>query len=333
MSDWQPPGAPAQPDYAPPQPDFASAGAPPPYSATPGTPPGAPAPKKRTGLIIAIVVIVLLLLCCCAVTVGGYLFFVLDSGSALKPGTSATGDPTSDVQRDPLASSELVDPEAAARAADWQKVRDAFVAAADAQYVAPDERQSRLAASSIGTLLPDFTIDEVKVSPGSYDAANHMYDFDGYAVLMHLTADPVVRMAFSYDVATAEADAAKLARDSLELEKDDDVLMIDGTTWVIFTTHSKAPLLHGIKDQSYVALLKLAGEQWPDGLAPQMIVQGDGSVVLSVETWDSFCFSDTYDRIEATYVRDGDGWKLSTYETVIEPKGSPSTDAPTATQI
>jgi hypothetical protein len=312
MSDWQQPpqGYPPPPQAYPPQPQT---GLQPP-------PPGGQyprqvgAPKKRTGLIIAIVVIAVLLLCCCS-SVAAFLLF--------RVGSSDESSSTSGISIVPQ------DPEAAKRAADWKSVQAAFTPG-DYTLVKPDARQQRLAEAAVALLLPDFTVEEVVLEAGYFDTAKDYYVFDTVFVRVHLTSDPEARTAYSFDVETPEAEAAGLKRDDLTVDADEDATQIEGKTWVIFPTGTKAPLLRGITDPAIGRLVKQACTDWPDGLPAKFVAGSDGSMVLSVETWDSYQYSDTYDRIDATYVRDGEGWKLKSYVPVIEPKDGSSTE-PTQT--
>jgi hypothetical protein len=278
--------------------------------------------KSRTGLIVLVVVVVLVLLLCCCGAVGAWLWYSVGSGpgDASSTATSATPEPTP------------ADPAATARGEDWRRVQAALIRS-DYAFVAPDARQRRLADEVIKAVLPDFSIDELKVEPGSYDAAEKMHTFDSYLLLLHLTADPSVRTAYSFDVGTVAADEAGLAREDLELTDGDEAIQIEGTTWVLFPTRSKAPLLRGMKDPSFAALMKLACEQWQGGLPTKLMPQGDGSVLVSVETWDSYCWSETFDRIDASYERDGQGWTLRDYTAIVEPKDQPGTSTQGATQI
>lgn len=277
-------------------------------------PPTAP-PKKRTGLIVAIVVIALLLLCCCS---AGAAFLVFSSSSS----TDSMGTPG-------VSEQTASDPEAAKRAADWEKVQAAFVAG-DYTLVKPDARQQRLAGAAIAALLPDFTIDEIAVEPGHYDKAKNFYYYDSVYVRLHLTTDPEAKTAYSFDLQTPEAEAAGAGRDNLDMDTGYEAAKLEGKTWLLYPADTKAPLLRGITDPAMGALVKLACTDWPGGLPTKFVAGADGSMVLSVETWDAYRYSGTYDRIDATYVRDGDGWKLKSYVPVIEPKSGSSTE-PTQT--
>jgi hypothetical protein len=275
----------------------------------PGQAPPSP-PKKRTGLVVAIVVAALLVVCCCGTGVSTYMLGIFDAA------TSTTADDATPAAKIP--------PEVKARADEWKKVTAAFVKG-DWELVEPDERQRRLAEEAIKVLLPDFTIDELWVDTGSYDSAKNWYTFDSYVMRLHLTSDPAAVTAYSFDVGTVAADEAGLTREKLDLDEGDDVVQLEGRTWVIFPTLSKAPLLRGIKDRSYATLLKQTIGQWPGGLPTQLKPQEDGTVIVHIESWDSYMWSETYDHIEATYSRDGDVWKLDTYKAVIEPKeGQPA---------
>lgn len=278
-------------------------------------PQGYPPPKKRTGLIIAIVIIALLLLCCCSVGVAVLLF-------RSDPGTTST----TTASPEDLAKKQAEEAELAKRAADWKKVQAALVRG-DYTFAEPDARQARLAEAAIAALLPDFTIDEVAVEPGHYDKAKDYFVFDGFYIRLHLTSDPQAKTAYSFDVETTEAEATGMTRDKLDVDSDEDVTQLEGKTWVIFPTETKAPLLRGIKDPAIGRLVKQACADWPDGLPTKFVLGTDGSIVVSVETWDNYRYSDTFDRIDATYVRDGQGWKIKSYVPIIEPKDGSSTDS------
>jgi len=322
MSDWQQPqqGYPPQPPapaYAPPQQAYQPP--PPGYPPQAGGPyqPGEPPKKKRTGLIIAVVVIAVLLLCCCSAG-AGLLIFRSDS---------STGTGTTTLSPEELAKKKAEEEELAARAAEWAKVKAAFVKG-DFTFQEPDERQRRLAEAAIKQLLPDFEIEELTIEPGYYDKDKKYYVFDG-AFMTLVASDATVRTAYSFDIETPAAEASGMTRDKLDLDEGDEVIQLEGTTWVIYPTGSKKPLLGGMKDTSYAALIRQAGVDWPGGLPTKFEPQPDGSVRISVETWDSYRFSEDWNRIEATYVRDGSGWKVTTYKAVIE-TGTSDEVTPTA---
>lgn len=313
MSDWTQPEASQAPPPSDLQPPYESPPAPEPMAAMPvGAPPQPP--KKRTGLIVAIVVIGVLLLCCCA-TAGGIA--VLGPAIFSSDGSSGT------------SSTTKTDPEAEKRAADWKKVTDAFVRG-DYQFVEPDERQRRLVEAAVAQLLPDFTVDEVVIEPGRYDKERDYYVFDDAFVRLHLTSDPAAKTAYSFNIETPDAESAKLARDDLDVADGKDAMQLEGRTWIIFPTNSKAPLMKGMTDPAIGGLIAQACADWPDGLPTRFTAGADGSWVLAIETWDSYCWSDTFDRIDATYVRDGDGWKLKGWVPIVEPKNTGS-EEPTRT--
>lgn len=310
MSDWQPPQQeyppqPPAPAYAPPQ---AYQPPPPGYPPQAGGPypPGEPPKKKRTGLIIAVVLISLLLLCCCAGVAGLLLF---------RAGSSSRTD-TISLSPSELEQKKAEEKDLAARAAAWESVKASFVKG-DYTFADPNERQRRLAAAAIAQVLPDFTIEELTIEPGRYDKAKDYYYFDTAFVTL-VASDATIRTAYSFDIETPEAEASGLTKEKLDLDENDAVIQLEGKTWVIYPTGSKAPLLGGMKDPAYGVLIRQAGEDWPGGLPTKFVDQADGSVVVSVETWDSYRFSDDWNRIEATYVRSGSGWKVTTYKPVIE---------------
>jgi hypothetical protein len=310
MSDWQPPQQgqtpqPPAPAYAPPQAYQPPLPGYPPQASGP-YPPGQPPKKNRTGLIIAVVLISLLLLCCCAGAAGLVLFRA----------DSSTGTETISLSPSDLATKKAEEKELAARAAAWELVKLSF-AKGDYTFVEPNERQRRLADATIAQVLPDFVIEELTIEPGHYDKAKDYYYFDTAFVTL-VAQDASVRTAYSFDIETPEAQASGMTKEDLDLGESDAVIQLEGKTWVIYPTSAKGPLLGGMKDQSYGALIRQAGVDWPGGLPTKFIDQADGSVVVSVETWDSYRFSDDWNRIEATYVRSGSGWKVTTYKPVIE---------------
>jgi hypothetical protein len=294
----------------------------PPQGYPPQSPPGpplAPPPKKRTGLIVALAVVGVLLLCCCASAGAGYLYLAATRES----------DKTDIVPPKTQPSKE--DPAKTARLAEWEKVQDAYQKA-DYTFADPDERQTRLGKALIAELLPDFTISEFTVETGYYDDVESWYVFDHYFFKLSLTSDPKVQTAYAVLVGTSAADDAKLAREKLDVQEGDDVLLLEDRTWAIFPAETKIPLLRGMKDRSYAALMKQAMADFPGGLPTRVVAMDDGSADVHVETWNSYTWSDTYDRIEATYRRDGQSWKLGGYKAVIEPRDGTGTDAPGPSQ-
>jgi hypothetical protein len=165
---------------------------------------------------------------------------------------------------------------------------------------------------------------------GYYDKEKDYYVFDTMFVRVHLTSDAEARTAYSFDMETPEAEVAGLKREELTVDADEEAAQLEGKTWIIFPTGTKAPLLRGITDPAISRLVKQACADWPNGLPTRFVEGADGSMVLSVETWDSYQYSDTFDRIDATYIRDGEGWSLKSYVPVIEPKDGSSTE-PTQT--
>lgn len=266
--------------------------------------PNAPQPpKKKTGWIIAIVVIVVLLLCCCAVGAVGLIGIFSDDGT-----TTTTTEPEEE-------GPENLDAEEDARYAAWQRVLDAFEKH-DFEFVEPDDRAKDKAAAFVEQMLPDFRIEELKVEHGEYNEEEGWHLWDMYFVRLAHTSDPDVQTAYSFWVHTAEGDARKSTRDGINVEEDEQVVQIGGT-WVVYDTYADA-LLGGIADDSYVRLMKQAAEDFPGGMATQLVDEGNDLVTVHVETWDSFCWSTTYDRIEATYELDGDDWILRDYEAVLD---------------
>ena len=166
-------------------------------------------------------------------------------------------------------------------------------------------------------MLPDFAIEELTIDPGRYDKAKDYFYFDTAFVTL-VASDATIRTAYSFDIETPEAEASGMTKEKLDLGESDAVIQLEGKTWVIYPTGSKGPLLGGMKDPAYGVLIRQAGEDWPGGLPTKFVDQADGSVVVSVETWDSYRFSDDWNRIEATYVRSGTGWKVTTYKPIIE---------------
>jgi hypothetical protein len=313
MSDWQ-----QQPQQYPPPPDAGMQPPPPGYPPTAGFAPSGPPvgpPKKRTGLIIAVVVIVMLLMCCCGTAVAGLFIYRSDSGPTTTQGIATS-------------PAKPTDPDVAARAADWEKVTAAFVKG-DYTFVEPDERQRRLATLAINEVLPDFIIDELTIEPGHYDAAKKYWVFDGFYVTLHLASDPLGKTAYSFDVETPAAEAGGLKREKLDVGKTEAVTQLEGKTWVIYPTASKGKLIKGMKHSTYAALVRTACDDWPGGLPTKFIDQDDGSVLVSVETWESYRYSEGYDRVEAVYVRDATGWKIKSHKAVIE-TGTSGEATPTA---
>lgn len=320
MSDWQQQGypPPTAPDFGPPPAQGYPA---PPEAYQPpqagGPYPPGQGPKKRTGLIVAVVLIVLLLLCCCAAVAGLVLF----------RSSSSTSTNTTSLDPAELARKKAEEKDLAARAAAWELVKSSFVQG-DYTFVDPNERQRRLAAATIAQVLPDFAIEELTIEPGYYDKAKDFYYFDTAFVTL-VASDATIRTAYSFDIQTPEAEASGMTKDDLDLGENGSVIQLEGKTWVIYPTGSKAPLLGGMKDPSYGVLIRQAGADWPGGLPTKFVDQADGSVVVSIETWDSYRFSKDWDRIEATYVRSGSGWKVTAYKPIIE-TGASSEATPTA---
>jgi hypothetical protein len=317
MSDWQqppgqqpppsfpPPGQQPPPSYSPP----AAYGPPemPPQMAPPS--PGEP-PKRKTGTIVTIVVVVVVLLLCCCVSVAGYLIYT----------ASRTASTISELAKNAVTT----DPMEVARLAKWEVAKGQF-SQTGYTSVAPDARQQKLADAATKLLFPDFTLDELEIGPGSYDAKTKYYTFDTYVVLMHLTADPTVKVARSYSITQAAAD--HLTRGEVTVKANRALEKVGGTSWLLYATDKVQPLVKGIKDQKYVALMKKVAADWPGGCIVMLQPDAAGKVTVRVFTWESYWKSPAEDYMEATYTESGGVWTIGTYDLFLKGQVVPSTDA------
>jgi hypothetical protein len=246
-------------------------------------------PKKRTGLIVAVVIGVLVLMCGCGVAIVLALF---DLGASDTSGTATTMTRASEAE---TTRQQL-----------WLLARASFPTTGFVTYAA-DERQAALAGRAVAMLLPDFAVDDLRIHPGSYDAAENWYEFDTYVTRLRLTSDPAVTLLFAFDVATAEADAAKLSKDDITLEAGDHLELLPGGD-------TREPLIGGIKDPTYVALLKTAEQDWAGGDVSILSPMSDGGVDVHVYTLQSYADSEAHDYVECVYRMKDGAWTLDSYD-------------------
>jgi hypothetical protein len=265
-----------------------------------GMPPdaaGPAAPKKRTGLIIAIVIGVLVLMCGCGVAIVGLLIGLDASGNS---GTSSTAPAT---------------PEDAQRIAKWLEAQASFPTTGFTTF-APEARQQQLAEQATAMLLPDFTVDDLRVHPGTFDSEKNWYGFDTYVTRLRLKSDRSVTLLFAYDVGTTEADAAGLSKDDIQIGDGDLLVALPGGTWLIYVADSRKPLFGGIKDPTYVDLLKQAETDWPGGDVSMVTDMSDGGVNVHVYTLQSYAGSSADDYIECVYRKKDGVWALDSYDVI-----------------
>jgi hypothetical protein len=257
---------------------------------------GGPAPpKKRTGLVVAIVIGVLVLICGCG---GAIVAALIDFGSPTTSSTEGAIQTGAEEER----RQEL-----------WLQAKASFPTTGYVTYAA-DERQAKLAGQAVAMLLPDFEMDELRIHPGTYDAAENWYEFDTYVTRLRLKSDLAITLLFACDVATAEAEAAKLSREDIELDADDRLESLPGGAWLIYVADSKEPLFGGIKDPAYVELLRTAEMDWSGGDVSIVSPMSDGGVDVHVFTLSSYVDSEAHDFVECVYrLRDG-AWTLVSYD-------------------
>lgn len=311
MSDWppqEPPAPPTAPDFGPPMPDQVPAMQMPSDQMPPGMQPDQP--KSRTGLVVTIVIAVVVLLLCCCGSVAAYLIFQA-------PQTAST---VTDLSKTATAGNAAE----IQRLAEWQAAKAAF-ATTGFETVAPDSRQQALAEAATKLLYPDFTLDEVRVDPGSYDKKTSFYTFDSYVTLMHLTADPSVKLVRSYSVSQPAADTLK--RSDITPNANRAVERLGGKAWIIYPTDKVPPLVKGIKDQSYVALMKQIAAEWPDGAVSVLAPSADGTVEAHVYTWESYAKSPADDYVDAVYSKVDGTWTLQSHQLYINNEPVPSSAA------
>jgi hypothetical protein len=258
---------------------------------------GGPAvPKKRTGLIVAVVIGVLVLMCGCGVAIVLALF---DLGASDTSGTATTTTQASEAET--------------TRQQRWMLARASFPTTGFVTYAA-DERQAALAGQAVEMLLPDFAVDDLRIHPGSYDAAENWYEFDTYVTRLRLASDPTVTLLFAFDVATVEADAAKLSKEDIKLETGDQLKQLPGGSWLIYAGDTREPLIGGIKDPTYVALLKTAQQDWAGGDVSILSPMSDGGVDVHVYTLQSYADSEAHDYVECVYRKKDGAWTLDSYD-------------------
>jgi hypothetical protein len=274
---------------------------------------GGPAlPKKRTGLIVAIVIGVLVLMCGCGAAIVAALLS-LDSSD-----TSGT------------AITSPADQAEARRTELWLQAKASFPTTGFVTY-APDERQTTLAAQATAMLLPDFMVVDLRVHPGSYDAEKNWYGFDTYVTRLRLRSDPMVTLLFAYDVATAEADAAKLSKEDIELETGDQLRLLPGGSWLIYAGDSRKPFIGGIKDPTYVDLLRTVEKDWVGGDVSIVSPMSDGGVDVHVYTLQSYAGSVADDYVECVYRMKDGAWALDSYDIRTSTDGEEPLVAPSET--
>ena len=253
-----------------------------------------PAPKRKTGLIIAVVLGLLLVSCAC-LAAGGLLLFSTSTSSSV-PTISETP-----VTIDPQ------DPAEADRLAEWIAWNPSVVE----QLPAAPAEDEPLIKDAVNVMAPDFVALDTGYAEGFVDEGADYYYGDLYLVRAKHPSTDRVSAALEFTLQSP----AMIAEDvPFEIEEGDVVdLIADGTIEMIHRGrfgNADFP----IESSEGAALWTRIGQDWPDGVVMRITTETADQVSVSITKWRQYAIDDYSPRLYAIYSLDAGQWDLSDWE-------------------